>query len=173
MISNPASARARMPAVAGAFYPRSPQTLSQAVAGLLAAANVDERPRRCGIIAPHAGYAYSGPVAARAFASVRRSLAIERIIVVGPAHFVPFAGIAAPSDVGFRTPLGEMPVDVAAVEGLHEEGLVVIDDEAHAPDHAIEVELPFLQAIFDDAGERCSTSLAAAPVLGLLTKKMV
>src|SRR5262249_452943 len=114
MISNPARARARMPAVAGTFYPRSPQTLSQAVAGLLAAADVDERPRRCGIIAPHAGYTYSGPVAARAFASVRRSPATQRIIVVGPAHFVPFAGIAAPSDMTFRTPLGEMPVDVAA-----------------------------------------------------------
>jgi AmmeMemoRadiSam system protein B len=150
MISSRASLRARAPAVAGSFYPQSVETLSQAVANLLAAADVQERPHRCGVIAPHAGYAYSGLVAAQAFASVSRLHGIERIIVVGPSHFVPFPGIAAPSDVAFSTPLGDMPVDVAAVEGLSEETLVAINVEPHAPEHAIEVELPFLQAIFGD-----------------------
>lgn len=73
---------------------------------------------------------------------------IERAIVIGPAHFVPFFGIAAPSDMAFTTPLGEVPVDVAAIEALSEETLVAISDEPHAREHALEVELPFLQLIF-------------------------
>jgi len=150
MISNRATPRARPPAVAGSFYPRSAETLRRTVGNLLSAAEVQERSHRCGVIAPHAGYAYSGPVAAHAFASVRRLHGrIERAIVIGPAHFVPFRGIAAPSGTAFTTPLGEVPVDVAAVEALSEQTtLVAINDEPHAPEHAIEVELPFLQAIF-------------------------
>jgi len=111
---------------------------------------VQQRSRYCGIIAPHAGYPYSGQVAAAAFASVRRCGWIKRAIVVGPAHFVLFSGLAAPSDTAFATPLGEVPVDVAAVEALSEETLVAIDDAPHAREHAIEVELPFLQSIFGD-----------------------
>ena len=147
MISNLASPRLRSPAAAGSFYPRSAETLSQTIADLLSATVVQERPR-CGIIAPHAGYAYSGPVAAEAFASVRHCGWIERAVVIGPAHFVPFFGIAAPSDRAFATPLGEMPIDTAAVEALSEETLIAINDEPHAREHAIEVELPFLQSVF-------------------------
>jgi len=94
---------------------------------------------------------------------------IERAAVVGPAHFVPFFGIAAPSDTAFATPLGMVPVDVAAVEALSAEALVAIDDAPHAPEHAIEVELPFLQAIFGDLpivpllfGSTSATAVAAA-----------
>lgn len=149
MLSPCASPRA--PAVAGTFYPRSAQTLSQTVGNLLATAKVQEGLYPCGVIAPHAGYAYSGVVAARAFANLRRLHGqIERAIIIGPAHFVPFFGIAAPTHAAFTTPLGEVPVDLATVEALNEETLVAINDEAHAPDHAIEVELPFLQSIFAD-----------------------
>jgi AmmeMemoRadiSam system protein B len=103
------------------------------------------------VIAPHAGYAYSGLVAARAFASLRQLHGrIKRAIIIGPAHFVPFVGICAPADWAFTTPLGDVPVDVATVEALNEEMLVGIDDEPHAPEHAIEVELPFLQSILPD-----------------------
>jgi AmmeMemoRadiSam system protein B len=63
---------------------------------------------------------------------------------------VPFRGIAAPSNAAFATPLGKVPVDVAAVEALGADALVSIDDKPHAPEHAIEVELPFLQALFGD-----------------------
>ena len=139
----------RAPAVAGSFYPGSAQTLSRTVDDLLASADVGQRAQRCGIIAPHAGYAFSGPIAAAAFASVRGLRGrIARAAVLGPAHFVPFRGIAAPSDTAFATPLGKVPVDVAALEALGADALVSIDDEPHAPEHAIEVELPFLQAIF-------------------------
>src|SRR5262249_27196372 len=151
MIFTSAKPRSRSPAVAGSFYPRSAATLSSTVGGLLSAGTGEERVRRCGIIAPHAGYAYSGAVAAEAFASIGRLKGqIMRAVIIGPAHYVPFRGIAAPSDAAFTTPLGEVPVDTAAIEALREEAVVTIDDEPHAPEHALEVELPFLQAIFGD-----------------------
>jgi MEMO1 family protein len=149
MSSNRASLRARAPAAAGTFYPRSAETLRRTVDNLLAAAQVEERSNRCGVIVPHAGYAYSGWVAAEGFASVRHLQGcLQRTVVIGPAHFVPFLGIAAPSSTVFTTPFGAVPVDVAAVEALREESLVTINDAPHAPEHAIEVEVPFLQAIF-------------------------
>ena len=147
MIANRARPRTRAPAAAGSFYPRSEKTLRQTVESLLSAVPVQQRSQSRGIIAPHAGYAYSGQVAAAAFACVRCCSWINRAVVIGPAHFVPFRGIAAPSDSAFATPLGDMPVDVAAVEALSEEMLVTIDDAPHAPEHAIEVELPFLQSV--------------------------
>jgi AmmeMemoRadiSam system protein B len=121
------------------------------VGDLLGSADVPSRANRCGIVAPHAGYAYSGPVAATAFASVRGLRGrIARAVIIGPAHYVPFRGIAAPSDAAFATPLGQVPVDVAAIEALGADALGSIDDKPHAPEHAIEVELPFLQALFGD-----------------------
>jgi AmmeMemoRadiSam system protein B len=150
MIANRARLRARAPTVAGSFYPRSGKTLSQSVESLLSAFPVQQRSQPRGIIAPHAGYAYSGQVAAAAFARVRCCGWINRVVVIGPAHFVPFRGIAAPSVSAFTTPLGDVPVDIAAVEALSEEMLVTIDDEPHAPEHAIEVELPFLQSVLGD-----------------------
>jgi AmmeMemoRadiSam system protein B len=121
--------------------------LSRTVGDLLAAA--ETRGRSCcrGVVAPHAGYAYSGAVAAQAFASVRGSHAFKRAIVIGPTHYVPFRGIAAPSAAAFATPIGEVAVEAAAIERLKRERLVVIDDLPHTPEHAIEVELPFLQAV--------------------------
>jgi AmmeMemoRadiSam system protein B len=149
MISRHPSLRVRAPAAAGTFYPRSAETLRRTVDTLLLAAQVEERTNRCGVIVPHAGYAYSGSVAAEGFASVRRLQgSMKRTVVIGPAHFVPFFGLAAPSSTVFTTPFGEVPVDVAAVEALSEEALVAINDAPHAPEHAIEVEMPFLQAIF-------------------------
>lgn len=143
--------RVRPSVVAGSFYPRSAEELGLAIADLSAAA---PRPSLCGIrgiIAPHAGYVYSGSVAAAAFASILNLKDhIHRAVVVGPAHFVRFGGIAAPSYTAFATPLGEVPVDTMAVEELVDAGLVIIDDVPHAQDHALEVELPFLQAIFGE-----------------------
>jgi AmmeMemoRadiSam system protein B len=134
---------------AGSFYPGSAENLRRTVSGLLASAQSSERPDLSGIIVPHAGYVYSGSVAARAFARVPVAKnRFHRCVIVGPSHFVPFNGIAAPSHAGFATPLGELPVDTDAVKALATETRVVIDDAPHERDHAIEVELPFLQAIF-------------------------
>ena len=144
-----ASGPTRRPAVAGSFYPGTAANLSRTVSTLLSAAQVGARPRSRGVIAPHAGYMYSGAVAAKAFASVKSSTdRFRRAIVIGPAHYVPFKGIAAPSDRAFATPLGDVPVDTPAVRSVADEALIVIDDEPHAPEHALEVELPFVQALF-------------------------
>lgn len=141
----------RRAAVAGSFYPASAQSLRRMVADFLAAAPAREQPGPSAIIVPHAGYVYSGPVAAQGFASVQNAKSrFRRAVVVGPSHFVRFRGIAAPSHAAFATPLGEMPVDRQAIDALADADCVVIDDDPHAPDHALEVELPFLQTIFGD-----------------------
>jgi AmmeMemoRadiSam system protein B len=99
-----------------------------------------------GLIAPHAGY-----VAANSFACIAPSAKIfARVLLIGPPHYVPVSGIAAPSARAFATPLGEVPVDAATIGSLQKSGLVAIDDEPHAPEHALEVELPFLQAVLGD-----------------------
>ncbi len=149
MLLNRTKSGPRPAAAMGSFYPASAERLSRTVAALLEGARSTEQPRLCGIIAPHAGYVYSGRSAAEAFKSTRfMKGGIRRAIVVGPAHYVPFRGLAAPSSPAFATPLGESPVDSASIASLAEAGLVVIDDEPHGPEHALEVELPFLQTIF-------------------------
>lgn len=149
MLANRSTSGSRPAAAAGSFYPASAQTLSRTVTALLGVARSRERAGICGIIAPHAGYVYSGPTAAEAFASTRHLRGgLERAIVIGPAHYIPFRGVAAPSSTAFQTPIGDSPVDTAAISTVAEAGLVVVDDEPHAPEHALEVELPFLQTIF-------------------------
>lgn len=139
----------RRPAVAGSFYPQAAENLSRTVSAFLATAHVEPRRASLGVIAPHAGYMYSGAVAAKAFACLKSSMNdFRRAIVIGPAHFVPFKGIAAPSHSAFATPVGDVPVDTEAVRSLANAALIVIDDEPHAPEHALEVELPFVQALF-------------------------
>jgi MEMO1 family protein len=142
-------ASVRLPAVAGTFYPGDPATLRRTTGGLLAAAREAAAPSPCAIIAPHAGYLYSGPVAAEAFTAVKLlGGTVRRAVVIGPAHYVSFRGIAAPSAASFATPLGEMPVEEQGVEAVAGLPQIVIDDTPHAPEHALEVELPFLQTIF-------------------------
>jgi AmmeMemoRadiSam system protein B len=144
-----ASPRTRPPAVAGAFYPRSAATLSRTVADLLGKTRARAQPGVRGVIAPHAGYIYSGPIAAESFAGLGDLAARTwRAVVIGPAHYLPIRGLAAPSYAAFATPVGEHPVDSEIIAGLAAEGLVEIDDAPHAPEHALEVELPFLSAVF-------------------------
>jgi len=100
------------------------------------------------LIAPHAGYVYCGRVAAAAFATLRGSTEIvERVVLIGPAHYVRVAGIAAPAAGAFETPLGRIPVDQEALAALADLPFVTQADGAHAPEHALEVELPFLQRV--------------------------
>jgi AmmeMemoRadiSam system protein B len=137
----------RPPAVAGVFYPGDPAALRREVDRLLGAARATPRAGLRGVIAPHAGYAYSGAVAAEAFAAAGEA-EVARVVLIGPSHFARFHGLAAPSHAAFATPLGPVPVDGKAVAALMGAGLAAVDDAAHAPDHALEVELPFLQALF-------------------------
>ena len=140
----------RPPAVAGRFYPAAPDRLRAAVAELLAGVPPSAGRAPKALIAPHAGYAYSGEVAAAAFATLRDARGIERVVVIGPAHYVPVAGVAVPTADAFETPLGRVPVDRQALATIADLQFVAPADGAHAPEHALEVELPFLQAVFED-----------------------
>lgn len=136
----------RPPAVAGSFYPASASELGALVDRLLADVTVPTGARRAkALIVPHAGYIYSGPIAASAFARVApHGESIERVVLVGPAHRVFVQGLVSPGATRLRTPLGELEVDVAALarlSGVH------ADARAHAREHSLEVELPFLQRV--------------------------
>jgi AmmeMemoRadiSam system protein B len=148
MFAREPSAGTRPPAVAGSFYPREPGELRRTVGTLLGAARLSGEGELLGVIAPHAGYMYSGPIAAAAFATVAAANhGFTRVLLIGPAHYVPVRGIVASSANRFATPLGEIPIDVEAVASLVDTGLISIDDRAHAPEHSLEVELPFLQVV--------------------------
>lgn len=145
----------RPPAVAGQFYPADPERLEAQVERYLTAANAPEDcldpPLVKAIIAPHAGYVYSGPIAASAYVHLACSdVPIRRFILIGPAHFAPVRGLATSSAAAFDTPLGRVPVDEAARELILSLPQVSVSDSAHAPEHCLEVQLPFLQALFPD-----------------------
>ncbi|HEY1361922.1 MAG TPA: AmmeMemoRadiSam system protein B [Xanthobacteraceae bacterium] len=163
-------ANVRPPAVAGLFYPAEARRLSTTVADLLAAAPAGTGTSPKALIAPHAGYVYSGAVAAAAFARLHGcAQAVTRVVLIGPAHYVAVRGIAVPAADRFATPLGPVPIDRAALADLTELPFVVVDDVPHAPEHALEVELPFLQALLPSfrlvpllAGDAASFEAAAA-----------
>lgn len=138
----------RRPAVAGMFYPAEAGALTAAVRAYLE--DVEPRGAPKALIVPHAGYVYSGPVAAsgyRCLDSVRES--VRRVVLIGPSHRVPFPGIAVPTATSFATPLGEVPLDREAIDALVELPFVAYRDRAHAPEHSLEVHLPFLQVALD------------------------
>lgn len=98
------------------------------------------------LIAPHAGYVFSGPVAASAYSALEpMRQKIRRVVLIGPAHYVAFFGVATTGAKAFQTPLGTVPVDTQTVEGICRAGLAHVVDQAHGPEHSLEVHLPFLQ----------------------------
>lgn len=139
----------RQPAVAGMFYPADPGRLQGMVNEFLDTAVLSPTPLNPkAIIAPHAGYIYSGPIAGSAFKPWQGQLAaVTRIILLGPAHTMAIAGLAGVSAAAFRTPLGDVPVDVDAMERLRPLPQVHIHDGAHSREHCLEVMLPFLQLL--------------------------
>ncbi|CAG4883640.1 MEMO1 family protein GTOL_11523 [Georgfuchsia toluolica] len=140
----------RPPAVAGLFYPGEPQELGVEVSTLIAEAQAAAIHPKA-LIVPHAGYIYSGPVAASAYATLRPLHAdIHRVVLLGPVHRVPVRGLATTGAAAFETPLGKVNVDRAAVDQALQLPQVTINDEAHAPEHSLEVHLPFLQTVLDD-----------------------
>jgi len=132
----------RPPAVAGLFYPRDPGELAREVDALLAAVRaVPPGPCPKALIVPHAGYIYSGPIAASAFARVApHGESIERVVLIGPAHRVFVPGLATPGAARLATPLGEVVVADEARE-------LAANPAAHAKEHALEVILPFVQRV--------------------------
>src|SRR5262245_59536093 len=139
MSSGPVSGGIRPTAVAGTFYPRDADELMEIVEQDLAAAP-HGGPLPKAVIAPHAGYVYSGPIAGSAYARLepgRRT--IERVLLLGPAHRVPVEGMAVPSVDAFATPLGPVAVDEGARERALQIPGVHVDDRAHGPEHSLEV----------------------------------
>ncbi|MDQ2695219.1 MAG: AmmeMemoRadiSam system protein B [Pseudomonadota bacterium] len=140
----------RLPAVAGMFYEDDPRKLRDQLRQFLAEADC-AGPAPKAIIAPHAGYIYSGPIAASVYARLRPARdRLRRVVLVGPSHRVPFRGLAVSGMEHFVTPLGRIAVDQAAVQmalALPEVGLL---EQAHLYEHSLEVHLPFLQEVLDD-----------------------
>ena len=141
----------RAPAVAGAFYPADPATLDREVAACVAGADIGPVPAKA-IIAPHAGYVYSGPIAGTAYAAVKHlGGTVTRVVLLGPAHRWPFRGLAAPSADGLVTPLGVVPVDRDGLDAILDLPDVQILDDAFEGEHSLEVHLPFIQRTFPNA----------------------
>lgn len=140
--------KVRPPAVAGRFYPADPVELRQLITDLLAQVPPATGPAPKALIAPHAGYPYSGPIAASAYAQLIPARdQIKRIVLFGPSHYVSLDGLASTSAEAFATPLGIVPVDLEAVRALRSLPQVKELDEAHAHEHSLEVQLPFLQCV--------------------------
>ena len=138
---------ARPAAVAGSFYPRDARALAAELATYL-----ESRPQAAvtpkALIAPHAGYVYSGPIAASAYrlvAGLRGK--VRRVVLAGPAHRVYVRGAALPASSAFDSPLGSVPLDSDAIARLRELPFVEVSDAAHAQEHSLEVHLPFLQSV--------------------------
>jgi MEMO1 family protein len=140
----------RPPAVAGTWYPGSRSALAAAVEGYLAAAAADAPPDLhdlVALIAPHAGLRYSGPVAAYAYRQLRRRH-VDLVVLVGPSHFVGFDGVAVYRRGGFDSPFGVAEIDEACASALLEASPTVREHHAaHAREHSLEMQLPFVQRL--------------------------
>ncbi len=143
----------RSPAVAGVFYPGGTEELAALVDNLLGESCLEDESAICpkALVVPHAGYVYSGAVAAGAYAQLCPHRArIRRVVLLGPSHRVGFHGLATSTARAWRTPLGDVRLDVDAARALAALPQVHALDQAHAGEHSLEVQLPFLQAVLDD-----------------------
>jgi MEMO1 family protein len=134
------------------FYPGEARALAAEVDDLLGAGTPAPRlgyPKA--LIVPHAGYIYSGGIAARAYDELAAARGtVKRVVLLGPTHRVAVRGLAVPSTGGFATPLGTVRIDTAALDAVRELPQVVVSDAAHAMEHSLEVQLPFLQKVLGD-----------------------
>ena len=143
----------REPAFAGSFYPNDAEALSKMVDSLLALAGSEThgvKPLKA-IIAPHAGYVYSGKTAGKIYGELTtQKQAIKRVVLLGPSHRVAFKGVALPCSDVFRTPLGLISIDQTAMAKIQDLPWVTKRDDAHKDEHSLEVQLPFLQRTLGD-----------------------
>ena len=139
--------RVRPTAVAGRFYPADPRALADLVDTLLGEVRAERSPARpVAVIAPHAGYQYSGGVAALSYAPLARWRSdIARVVLLGPAHFAPLEGMAVPGVDAFDTPLDPVEIDDDARTVALANPAVAVDDSAHSGEHSLETQLPFVQ----------------------------
>ncbi|MES9993933.1 MAG: AmmeMemoRadiSam system protein B [Candidatus Thiodiazotropha sp.] len=140
----------REPAVSDLFYPGDADSLESMVHGYLDAVAVEGNPPKA-LIVPHAGFIYSGPIAASAYARLAEVAGrIKQVVLLGPSHRVPFLGLAVTEADYFRTPLGDIAINRQALEALQQLPQVVRLEAAHAQEHSLEVQLPFLQSVLHD-----------------------
>lgn len=159
----------REPAVAGLFYPAGPARLRADVVRYLGAAAPAPGPAPKALVVPHAGYVYSGAVAASAYALLAPAAGrVRRVVLIGPSHRVAFRGLAVPGAAAFATPLGEVPLDAHGLAAVRAHPAVRVLDAAHAAEHSLEVQLPFLQAALGEftllplvAGDAAAADVAA------------
>ena len=141
----------RPAAVAGKFYPSSAAMLLREVEQMLDSASQKQQLRPKAIIVPHAGYVYSGPVAASVYAALSAMRGtLQRVVLLGPTHRVAVDGLAVPSSTAFATPLGNVPVDRQAIAAIEDLPQVLVHDGTHAQEHSLEVQLPFLQTVLGE-----------------------
>jgi len=141
----------REPAVAGMFYPAGASQLKQDVGVLLRDAVTQSGPVPKAMILPHAGYVYSGPVAAGAYRLLSPARQdIRRVVLIGPAHRVYLEGMAVPTHDGFVTPLGTVSIDRMTIAEISKLPGVCVSYAAHKDEHSLEVQLPFLQTVLED-----------------------
>jgi hypothetical protein len=141
----------RKPAVAGTFYPADPKALRDSVERLLheapARPSSAQAPPKA-VIVPHAGYIYSGSIAAAAYSTIApRARRLRRVVLLGPSHYRSFRGLALPGAAAFVTPLGDIRISRDAAHELRAFKQVHVLDEAHVHEHSLEVQLPFLQVL--------------------------
>ncbi len=145
------SVHVRPPAVAGMFYPADADALARDIQAYMAGAPTAKAEAPKALIVPHAGYIYSGAVAARAYALLSPARqAIRRVVLLGPAHRVPIRGLALPVAEAFATPLGSVPIDEEGARAALALPQVSASDVAHSLEHSLEVQVPFLQTVLDD-----------------------
>ncbi len=141
----------RQPAVAGQFYPGRSDDLIEMVNGYIKEAAEVTGPVPKAIIAPHAGYIYSGPVAGSAYARLAQANgSVKRVVLLGPSHWANIRGLATSKADSFATPLGRIPLDKDGLKEALAYRQVEVSDQAHSREHSLEVHLPFLQVIFSD-----------------------
>ncbi len=146
------TATTRPAALAGTFYPADPDDLRTTIAGFIAPVKPQGDCVPKALIVPHAGYTYSGAIAGKAYALLKdRGASLRRVVLLGPTHRVYVRGLVAPRTAFFATPLGDVAIDRAGLENLKDLAQVVFNDEAHAMEHSLEVQLPFLQRIAPNA----------------------
>jgi len=139
--------RIREAAVAGSFYPVDAGELRSTVQRLLDAVPVTSGPAPKAVVVPHAGYIYSGPTAAAAYARIRAHRdRYSTVVLIGPCHCVPFGGLAVSGAEAFRTPLGDVALDLGRISTLVHPALAMLD-AVHRYEHSLEVQLPFLQSV--------------------------
>ena len=145
----------RPAAVAGMFYPDDPRELRLMVNSFLQqsahSSSIATSPKPKVLVVPHAGYVYSGQTAAAAYSLLQaHGRQIKRVILLGPCHRVAVRGMALPDVHAFATPLGSVPLDIAAMEKVKALPFVSVSNIAHAQEHSLEVHLPFLQTVLED-----------------------